>query len=680
MFRMTKNRWMLVQTALVALSYALHATLAYAPLTVVLMLVSTAAAGGPILKKAIAAARYRIVGIDALVTIAVAGALAIGEYWEAAAVTFLFSLGDYLEARTIEKTRSSIKALLDLAPATARVRRNGADLEVAAEEVLAGDLVVIKHGEKIPVDGTVTEGSAWVNQAAITGESVSVEREAEGKVFSGSLVESGYLLVTAERVGEDTTFSRILRMVEDAQDRKAKTQKFLEKFSRFYTPAVIVLSLSVFAVTRDLTLALTLLVIACPGALVISAPVSIVAGIGNGAKRGVLVKGGDIMEKLGTVKAVAFDKTGTLTVGRPKVAAIKAFASDEGGLDEDGLLSLAAAGESYSEHPLARAVVAAAAERSGGDAERPEASRIITGQGIEFSLKGKRYLIGKRDLVVSNGIVIGAEVEAYLAGEESKARTAVLIAEAGNAADGLGGPGDSAGGPGLRRLLGAISIADVVRPEAASLVADLKARGVRRVVMLTGDNERTAKAIADELGLDGYYAELLPEDKVARLKALQAEYGRTAMVGDGVNDAPALAAADLGIAIGGAGSDVAMEAADVVLLSGTLGKLAYAVGLSRATVRNMKQNIVFALLVALLLLSGVLVKTVNLSFGMLIHEASVLLVIINAVRLLGYGRKEQHGAAGVYSGHGKRTFRTWLRRGALRGDRTDLLHPVSRRA
>lgn len=635
MFHLTKNRTIALQAALIIIAYGLQKALGYAPVTVAVMLLATAVAGTPILRKAIAAARYRIVGIDALVTIAVVGALLIGEYWEAAAVTFLFSFGAYLEARTMEKTRSSISALLDLAPASAVVRRNGVDLEVAAAEVLGGELVVVKSGEKISVDGTVVEGSAWVNQTAITGESVPVEREAGGKVSSGSLVESGYLLVVAERVGEDTTFARILHLVEDAQDKKAKTQKFLEKFSRFYTPAVIALSLALYLVTRDLTMALTLLVIACPGALVISAPVSIVAGIGNGAKRGILVKGGDIMEKLGSVKAVAFDKTGTLTVGRPAVAAIKAI-----GLEEDRLLALAAAGEAYSEHPLGRAITAAAAERFGVLKERAEDSKIIAGTGMEFTLKARRYLIGKRDLLTSKGIDIAAH-ESYLASEEAKTRTAVLVASVDGDADG--------------RLLGVISIADLVRPEAAALVADLKRRGIRKVVMLTGDNERTAKAIASELGLDGYYAELLPEDKVNRLKTLQAEYGRTAMVGDGVNDAPALASADLGIAIGGAGSDTAMETADVVLLSDDIGKLSYALGLSRATVRNMKQNIAFALLVAGLLLAGVLVKSVNLSFGMLIHEVSVLLVIINAVRLLGYGRK--NGNSGSASPRAEHTAR-----------------------
>ncbi|GAB1456851.1 cation-translocating P-type ATPase [Spirochaetota bacterium] len=619
MFHLNKKQSIVIQTVLIVASYILLKVLGYTPLTIIVMLLATSIAGTPIIKKAIAALRYRIVGIDALVSVAVLGALAIGEYWEAAAVSFLFSFGDYLEARTIEKTRSSIKALLDLAPASAIVRRNGVDIEVASEEVKSGELVVVKSGQKISVDGSVVEGSAWVNQSAITGESLPIQRDAGGKVFSGSLVETGYLLVLAQRVGEDTTFARILHLVEEAQDKKAKTQKFLEKFSRFYTPAVLALSIILFIVTRDLRLALTLLVIACPGALVISAPVSIVAGIGNGARKGILVKGGDIMERLGTVKAVAFDKTGTLTLGRPTVVAIKAI-----DIEENRLLALAASGEAYSEHPLAKAIVTAASDRFGAQTERPEDSTILTGAGIAFTLKGRHYIIGKRDLLLSKGVDL-AVFEDYIASEEGKARTAVLVASV----DGSGGS----------RLIGVISIADMVRPEAIALVADLKRHGIRKVVMLTGDNERTAKAIASELGLDGYYAELLPEDKVLRLKDLQAEHGRTAMVGDGVNDAPALASADLGIAIGGAGSDVAMETADVVLLSNDIGKLAYAVGLSRATVRNMKQNIAFAILVAGVLLAGVLVKVVNLSFGMLIHEVSVLLVIVNAVRLLGYGRK-----------------------------------------
>ena len=609
-----KGQRIITAGVLVAISFVLLKTIGYEPVTVILMVASTIVAGTPVFRKAVSALRYRIVGIDALVTIAVVGAIAIGEYWEGSAVTFLFMFGDYLESRTIEKTRSSIKALLDLAPVTARVRRDNQELEIPAEEVLRGDVVIVKPGEKIPVDGAIIEGSGYVNQAPITGESLPVSRGVDQEVFSGTIIESGYLIIRASKVGEETTFARILQMVEEAQDKKAKTQKLLERFSRIYTPAIIVLSILLYLFTRDFVMALTLLVIACPGALVISAPVSMVAGIGNGARKGVLVKGGDVMEKLGTVKAVAFDKTGTLTVGRPAVTGVATY-----GIPEDKLLELAAIGESYSEHPLARAITAEAVRRNGSITPVADEAEMLPGLGLVFRTAGDEYIIGNRKLFRNRSVNIEAQ-EAYLAGEERKGRTGVLVGT-------------------NEQVLGVISIADVVRSEAKTLISQLRSQGVRHLVMLTGDNERAAAAISDELGLDGYYAELMPEDKVNVLKELQQQFGRTAMVGDGVNDAPALASADLGVAIGGAGTDVAMETADVVLMSEDVGKLAYAVGLSRATVRNMRQNIYFALLVAALLLAGVLVKTVNLSFGMLVHEVSVLLVIINAVRLLRYRGK-----------------------------------------
>ena len=612
--RLTKGVIVLISGVLVAISLLLKELVGYEIITIVFMLAAACVAGVPVFKKTVGAIRYGIVGIDALVSIAVISAIIIGEYWEAAVVTFLFILGDYLETRTIEKTRSSIKALLDLAPDKARVKRNGVEKEITPEEVERGDLVIVKPGEKIPVDGIVVEGSAHVNQAAITGESLPVSLGVGDTTFSGTIIESGYLVIRADRVGEDTTFARILQMVEEAQDRKAKTQKFLEKFSRWYTPAIIVLSVIVLFVSGNVVLALTLLVIACPGALVISTPVSIVAGIGNGAKRGVLIKSGEVMEKLGTVRVMAFDKTGTLTVGKPGVTRIKAY-----GMTEDQLLRIAAVGESYSEHPLGKAIVAKATERLGSIHEVPEQTEILAGMGLKFSLNGVNYYIGNRKLLQDYGIRLDAH-ENDIASEEAKGRTVVIV-----------GTNDG--------ICGTISIADRVREEAGDLIPRLKALGIEKTVMLTGDNRRTARAIAEEIGLDEHYSELLPEDKARILEHLRNRYGLIAMVGDGVNDAPALASADLGIAIGGTGSDVAMETADVVLMSPKLSMLTYAVGLSRATVHNMKQNITFALMVVALLLAGVLFQAVNLSFGMLVHEASVLLVIINAVRLLGYGRK-----------------------------------------
>ncbi len=621
-FKLKKSQRVLIASILTALSFLFKQSMGYQPLTIALMLATTVIAGYPILKNAVAALRYKIVGIDALVSIAVIGALFIGEYWEAAAVSFLFVFGDYLESRTIEKTRSSIKALLDLAPSTARVLRDGQEVEVAPEEVLQGDVVVVKPGEKISVDGTVLEGHAYINQSAITGESIPVGRGPGEGVFSGTVSESGYLLISADRVGDDTTFARILHIVEEAQDKKAVTQKFLEKFSRYYTPAIILLSLLMYFVTKDVVLALTLLVIACPGALVISTPVSIVAGIGNGAKNGILIKGGEIMEKLGTVKVVAFDKTGTLTVGKPAVTAVKAFTGSEA-----EVLKIAAIGESYSEHPLGRAIIQEAKALAMDILEPPTDVLIIPGQGLSFRLHQSLYYLGNRKLFEDNQIATDG-IEDYLQTEETKGQTTVILGKGA-------------------KILGVISVADVLRPDSKRLVSELKAAGIKKVVMLTGDNQRAAQAIAAQIGLDEVYSELLPEDKVAVLGDLQTKYGRTAMVGDGVNDAPALASADLGIAMGGAGSNVAMETADVVLLSDEIKQLAYAVGLSRATVRNMKQNIIFAILVAALLLAGVLVKTVDLSFGMLVHEISVFLVIVNAVRLLYYGKNSKIGPSAV---------------------------------
>ena len=605
MLKLSKGQRVLISGILVAISFILKNTIGQELVTSIVMIAAAVVAGIPILKNAISAIRYRILGIDALVSIAVIGAMFIGEYWEAAAVTFLFMFGEYLETKTIEKTRSSIKALLALAPDVARIIRAGKEIEISPDEVIKDDIVVIKPGEKISVDGTVVEGSAYVNQAAITGESIPVNKNIEDVVFSGTIIESGYLVVKADRVGEDTTFARILQMVEEAQDKKAKTQKFLEEFSKYYTPGIIILSVALFLFTRDLVLSLTLLVIACPGALVISTPVSIVAGIGNGAKHGVLVKGGEIMEKLGKIKVLAFDKTGTLTIGKPAVNHVKAY-----NITDEELLRITAIGETYSEHPLGKAIINKAEEKLGSISQAPEDAEIITGQGLKVMIEGNTILIGNRKLLSENGLHLDEAQENYIKSEEELGQTVVIVSN-------------------LKELLGVISIADTVREDAKNLVSSLKRLGVEKIVMLTGDNKRAAKAISNELGIDDYFAELLPEDKVNVLQELQEKYGIAAMVGDGVNDAPALASADLGIAISGAGTDVAMETADVVLMSDELRKLSHAVGLSRATVRNMKQNIYFALLVAGTLLVGVLFKTVNLSFGMLVHELSVLLVVIN---------------------------------------------------
>lgn len=580
------------------------------------LLVATILAGFPIMTKAFQSLRLKIISIELLVTIAVVGAVIIGEYVESAAVTFLFLLGAYLESRTLEKTRSSLKNLLDLAPLQARILQNGEMVMVGAEDVVKKDIVFVHSGEKIPVDGKVLSGNASVNEASITGEAVPVSKKKDDSVYSGTILDSGYLELEATRTGDDTTFARIIQLVEEAQETKARTQKYLEKFAGYYTPLIIVLAIVVYVFSKDIELTLTFLVISCPGALVISAPVSIVAGVGNGAKNGILVKGGEVMEQLAKVDVVAFDKTGTLTVGTPEVTAIKSF-----GISEDRLLELTATAESYSEHHLGKAILKEAKKRNLAITEAPEDFEIYKGKGLQAKVDEKLILVGNRKLMLDNEISIPKEILAYAVAEEKKGRTAVLIAEQQN-------------------LIGVISIADKIRREAAKAVQNLKHAGIKQVVMLTGDNKETAEKVAAELKLDGYYAELLPEQKVSILKSLKGQGHRVAMVGDGINDAPAIATAHVGIAMGGAGTDAAMETADVVLMSDRLDRLPLAAGLAKATVRNMKQNMYFAVAIVIILLIGVLTKKVFLASGMFIHEASVLLVILNALRLVHYKEKK----------------------------------------
>lgn len=583
------------------------------------LILSTVIAGFPIALKALQALRMKAFSIELLVTIAVVGALFIGEYVESAVVTFLFLFGAYLEARTLEKTRKSLKDLVDMAPQEATVVRDGREMVIAADEVEAGDRVVIRTGGKVPVDGRVAGGRAHLNEAAITGESVPASKADGDPVFSGTIVDSGYLEVIAEKTGDDTTFARIIELVEEAQESKTKTQQFLERFANIYTPGIVVLSVIVYLLTRNIELTLTFLVIACPGALVISAPVSIVAGIGNGAKNGVLFKGGESVESLAKIDTVVFDKTGTLTKGRPEVTAIDAF----GGNGEEWLRMIAAA-ETASEHHLGRTIVEEAESRGMTDLEQPEEVDIIKGHGLAATVGGKRVIAGTRKLMAENGISVTPEAEAAATAREKAGNTAIFAAVDG-------------------RLHGLISIADRIRPEAKDAIRRLRASGVRHIIMLTGDNRHAAALVGRQLGLDEVHAELLPEDKVAFVKKLKEDGRRVAMAGDGVNDAPAIATADIGIAMGAGGTDISMETADVVLMADRLDQFAHARSLAKATVRNMKQNTWFAVGTVFLLLAGVLLGKIFLASGMLIHELSVLIVILNAIRLVRYngGKKER---------------------------------------
>lgn len=609
-----------VTGAMLALALALHLT-GLTQWKDIILIASSLFAGTFIAIKAFKALRMKAFSIELLVTIAVIGALIIGEYVESAVVTFLFIFGAYLESRTLEKTRSSLRELIDQAPTEATVIRPEGHVTIPVEEVVKGDRVLVRSGEKVAVDGSIVSGQALIVEAAITGESVPASKTLNDPVFSGTIVDNGYIEVIAERIGDDTTFAKIIEMVEEAQDSKTRTQKFLDRFAQIYTPAIVIMSILVYVISRNVELALTFLVIACPGALVISAPVSMVAGIGNGARNGVLVKGGEIMEKLAKIDLVVFDKTGTLTKGKPDVTAVRTWS-----MDEEPFLRLVAEAEKLSEHHLGQTIVTEARRRGLDLDDTPEDVAIIKGGGLTATVAGHSLAIGNRKLMAEEGVALNDEVEAYATQQEKAGNTAVLVAIDGT-------------------LEGVISIADQIKPEAKTAIQQLRSAGVKQAIMLTGDNRHTAQLVGNTLGLDAVHAELLPQDKVTWVNKLKEQGYQVAMVGDGINDAPALATADVGLAMGVGGTDISMETADIVLMSDRLDQFALAYSLAKATVRNMQQNTFLAVSTVVLLLAGVLLGKIFLASGMLIHELSVLLVTLNAVRLIRYRAKNKTTAA-----------------------------------
>lgn len=569
----------------------------------------------PIILRAVSALRFKTISIELLVSIAVVGAFIIGEYNESAIVTFLFLFGTFLENKTLAKTRHSIKDLTEMAPTTAWVLdQAGHSTEKDVDFVDVGDVVLVKTGAQVPVDGQIVSGTGYVNEASITGEAKPVVKAVGDQVYSGTILDNGTLKVKATKVGEDTTFGKIVDLVEEAQDTKSPAEKFIDRFATYYTPAVLVIAVLVGVIFADFKLAITVLVLGCPGALVIGAPVSNVAGIGNGAKRGVLVKGGDVMNTLSHVETVIFDKTGTLTEGKPAVATAYHYVDDQAGL------SLAAAVEAQSDHPLARAVVGFANHQQLDFATLPvTSSQTIKGRGMSAQVNQKQVLIGNQQLMVDYGIHLSAKQMADLRKIQQRGSSSVIVAVD-------------------RQVHLILGISDVVRSGVKESLAQLKKLGVKKTVMLTGDNQLTAQAVGDQLQIDDVHADLLPAEKVAYVKQLQQAGQTVAFVGDGINDSPSLATADIGIAMG-SGTDVAVETSDVVLMSSGFDELVHAFGLAKKTVLNTKENIVIAVGTVALLLIGLIAGYIYMASGMLVHEASILVVIFNAMRLIRYQTK-----------------------------------------
>ncbi|MCG0612208.1 cadmium transporting P-type ATPase [Lactiplantibacillus plantarum] len=590
--------------------YLLQFTLGYQ----VILAVASIIAVIPIAVRAWSALRNKVFSIELLVSIAVIGAFISGEFNESAIVTFLFLFGSYLESKTLQKTRTAIKGLTDMSPTTATLVTDDGTEEVDVDDVDEGDVVLVKTGSQVPVDGIVVEGNGYLNEASITGEARQINKQLDDSVYSGTMVENGYLKIKATQVGDDTTFAKIIELVEEAQDTKSKAEKFIDRFAQYYTPAVLVLAVLVFAFSRDFRLAITVLVLGCPGALVIGAPVSNVAGIGNGAKRGILIKGGEVVDTFAKVDTLVFDKTGTLTEGNTAVTTMHTYTNNA-----DNQLALAAAIEGVSDHPLGQAIVSYADQQSAGVSPVLDDTETVKGQGICAQVGQQEVVIGNQKMLTAHNIKLNPTQLKDLNGLQAGGQSTVIMAVDGQ----------------VQLIFG---IADTIRPGVKDSLAALKAQGIKKLVMLTGDNELTAQAVANELNLDEVHANLLPEEKVEYVKKLKAAGNTVAFIGDGINDSPSIANADIGIAMG-SGTDVAIDTSDVVLMQSSFPALVHAHGLAKKTVLNTRENIFIAIATVAFLLIGLIFGYIYMASGMFVHEASILVVIFNAMRLINFQTK-----------------------------------------
>jgi Cd2+/Zn2+-exporting ATPase len=578
------------------------------------------------IKAAFASLREGRIDIDLLMILAAIGAVIVGAPFEGAMLLFLFSLSNVLQDYALGRTRRAIEALMELRPAQATIWRAGEIITLPIEEVRVGEQFSVRPGEAIPLDGLIVAGQSAVNEASLTGESLPVSKYVGDSVFAGTINENGTLDVRVTQLAEDSTLAKLIQLVEVAHSEKANTQRFIDRAEQYYALGVILLTIVAIvlpivgwqeAFDSAFYRAMTLMVAASPCALVISTPATVLSAIGNGARHGVLFKGGVYVERAATIQVIAVDKTGTLTIGKPQVTDIRVVRT---GLHENVLLQLAAAVEQKSEHPLAQAVVKMAQSRA---LEIPDVTEFasLTGQGVWATVENRPIFVGNlRHLDTDNQ----ADAIEHVTALQAEGKTAIVVVER---------VGEQL------CVLGVIGIADVLRENVAQIIDNIRTAGVTHVVMLTGDNERVARHVGKLAGITEIYADLMPEDKLRLLKELREKYGAVAMVGDGINDAPALATADLGIAMGAAGTDVALESADVVLMGDDLSTIPYLIALSRATRRTLVQNLTFSMAVILILVAAVLGVGLALPLSVLGHEGSTVLVSLNGLRLLGFKRR-----------------------------------------
>ncbi|MBN6189196.1 cadmium-translocating P-type ATPase [Aneurinibacillus sp. BA2021] len=559
--------------------------------------------------------------MNTLMTVAILGAAAIGEWGEGATVVILFAISEVLERYSMEKARQSIRSLMDIAPKEALIRRGDQELLINVDDIQVGDIMIVKPGQKLAMDGVVIKGTSTINQAAITGESVPVTKTIDDEVFAGTLNEEGLLEVQVTKRVEDTTISKIIHLVEEAQAERAPSQAFVDRFAKYYTPAIMILALGIAIIPPLLTggswsewiyRSLALLVVGCPCALVISTPVSIVTAIGNAAKNGVLIKGGIHLEEAGRLSAIAFDKTGTLTRGVPEVTDFIIF----GDKNENELLAIAAVIEKGSQHPLASAIIRKAENEKVDISLEVDEFNSITGKGVKAKIAGELYYIGSPKLFAElNASNLTEDISNQVEALQKQGKTVMVLGTE-------------------QQILALFAVADEVRDSSKNVIQQLHNLGIKKTIMLTGDNRATAEAIGSQLGVAEVKAELLPQDKLEFIKQLRKEYGNVAMIGDGVNDAPALAASTVGIAMGGAGTDTALETADIALMADDLGKLPYTMKLSRKTLTIIKQNITFSLGIKALALLLIVPGWLTLWMAIFADMGATLIVTLNSLRLL----------------------------------------------
>jgi heavy metal translocating P-type ATPase len=587
--------------------------------------------GYPIASKAIRAVIQKSLNVDVLVTIAASAAVIIGEYLEAGLVIFILLLGEFLEALTVAKTGKAIKGLASLIPDTVRLLKDNHEIEVSPSEIKIDDIVVVRPGEHIAIDGVIVKGQATIDQSLITGESIPVEKSVGDEVYSGTINKMGAIEVRATKVGRDTTVAKIEKMIMESQAKKAPVERTVDRFARYFVPSILILAVIVYLITLDIHRAITILIVACPCALVLGTPTAVVAAIGSAARRGILIKGGEALEASGRINGIIFDKTGTLTLGIPKVTSIKGIGMC--GHKEDDILQIAAAAERFSEHPLAGAILDRAKEQE-VVIMAPDDFKVKKGIGVEVKQNGMHIIVGNRGLLKDNNLEISNELEDYINTREQQGETVLIMVhgtERCTNRDDIKAVEDTCC---PKEVCGVLEMIDPPKEQSAEAIQLLRSAGMRIIALYTGDNPRTASSIANKVGIDEIIAELSPEDKANRINGLKEQGNVIAMVGDGINDAPALAAADVGVAMGVVGSDIAVHAANVVILNDDILSVPRVVALGKKALFIIKQNLAFALIFNTAMIGLASYGIIGMIAAAVFHQASSLAVILNSMRLL----------------------------------------------